>query len=194
VSGFWRSSRRLFLHFPPQQGFSDTEEFVTVKAIRATSTLTELGLLPKTSFVEFLCDCVCFLNHPNLWIRHEICGLIATSAKILSPLDVQCKIMPAVTQHLRCPLIQVDKIELLLDCLQPPIPRNVYDNVVKFPDIMQFIEVLKERKVARAKVGAEGIAKYGEMTPAIRNVSRKFFSIPSTLLHSFSDASHRPKV
>lgn len=154
-----------------QQGFSDPEEFVIAKAIRATTALTELGLLQKTSLVEFICDCVCFLNHPNLWIRHEICGLISTSAKILSALDVQCKIMPAVAPHLRCPLIQVEKIELLLDCLHPPIPRSVYDSVIKFPEISQLMETLKERKVARSKVGADGIAKYGETTQSIRNVS-----------------------
>lgn len=154
-----------------QQGFSDPEEFVIAKAIRATTALTELGLLQKTSLCEFICDCVCFLNHPNLWIRHEICGLISTSAKILSALDVQCKIMPAVAPHLRCPLIQVEKIELLLDCLHQPIPRSIYDNVVKFPDVTQFMETLKERRNARAKIGPDGIAKYGEMTQLMRNVS-----------------------
>lgn len=154
-----------------QQGFSDPEEFVIAKAIRATTALTELGLLQKTSLAEFICDCVSFLNHPNLWIRHEICGLISTSAKILSALDVQCKIMPAVSLHLQSPLIQVEKIELLLDCLNPPIPRNIYDNVVKFPDIVQLMQTLKERKIARSKVGADGIAKYGETTVSIRNVT-----------------------
>lgn len=79
--------------------------------------------------------------------------------------------MPAVAQHLRCPLIQVEKIELLLDCLQPPIPRNIYDNVLKFPDISQLFETLKDRKIARARAGPDGIAKYGETTQAIRNVS-----------------------
>ena len=158
------------MSFNYQQGFSDPEEFVIAKAIRATATLSELGLLAKSNLVEFLCDCVCFLNHPNLWIRHEICGLISISAKTLSPLDVQCKIMPTVTQHLRCPLIQVEKIELLLDCLHPPIPRNVYDNVVKFPDVVKFIETLKERKVAKSKAGFDGIAKYPETSQPIRNV------------------------
>lgn len=140
------------------------------KAIRATTALTEIGLLQKTSLVEFICECVSYLNHPNLWIRHEICGLISTAAKVLSALDVQCKIMPAVTPHLRCPLIQVEKIELLLDCLQPPIPRNVYDTVIKFPEIVQFMDTLKARKIARSRAGADGIPKYGETTQAIRNV------------------------
>jgi phosphoinositide-3-kinase, regulatory subunit 4 len=154
-----------------QQGFSDPEEFVIAKAIRATTALTELGLLQKTSLIEFINDCVCFLNHPNLWIRHEICGLIATSAKILTALDVQCKIMPAVSNHLRCSLIQVEKLELLLDCLHPPIPRSVYDNVIKFSEISQLVETLKERKIARSRTPPGGIVKYAETSQAIKNVS-----------------------
>lgn len=154
-----------------QQGVSDPEEFVIAKAIRATTALTELGLLQKTNLTDFISECACFLNHPNLWIRHEICGLISVAAKMLSPLDVQCKIMPSVAPHLKCPLIQLEKIELLMDCLNPHIPRSVYETVLKFSDIPQLMEILKERKQARAKAGSEGIPKYGEMIQSMRTVS-----------------------
>lgn len=140
------------------------------KALRATTALAELGLLQKTSMVDFIAECACFLNHPNLWIRHEICGLISSSAKLLTALDVQCKIMPLVTPHLKCPLIQVEKTELLLDCLNTPIPKSVFDAVLKFQEIAQLMEILKERKLARAKAGADGIPKYGEMSSSLRNV------------------------
>jgi phosphoinositide-3-kinase regulatory subunit 4 len=143
---------------------------VIAKALRATTALAELGLLQKTSMVDFIAECACFLNHPNLWIRHEICGLISSSAKLLTALDVQCKIMPLVTPHLKCPLIQVEKTELLLDCLNPPIPKSVFDAVLKFQEIAQLMDVLKERKLARAKAGTDGIPKYGEMTQSMRNV------------------------
>lgn len=154
-------------------GFNDPEEFVIAKAIRATTAIAELGLLQKTSMIDFIAECACFLNHPNLWIRHEICGLISKSARMLTPLDVQCKIMPLVTPHLKCPLIQVEKTELLLDCLSSPIPRSVFDAVLKFPEISQLMETLKERKVARAKAGVDGIPKYGEMSQSMRNVREK---------------------
>lgn len=154
-----------------QQGFTDPEEFVIAKAIRATSALSELGLLQKANLVEFISECSCFLNHPNLWIRHEICGLISISAQVLSALDVQCKIMPSVAPHLRCPLIQIEKTELLMDCLHQPIPRSVYDIVLKFPEIVQLMEILKERKKARTKAGPDGIPQYGEVSQSMRNVS-----------------------
>lgn len=140
------------------------------KAIRATTALAELGLLQKTSMIDFIAECACFLNHPNLWMRHEICGLISSSAKMLTALDVQCKIMPLVTPHLRCPLIQVEKTELLLDCLNTPISRSIFDAVLKYPEISLLMKTLNERKVARAKAGANEIPKYGEMTQSMRNV------------------------
>lgn len=91
----------------------------------------------------------------------------------LTPLDVQCKIMPSVAPHLKSPLIQLERVELLLDCLNPHIPRDVYETVLKFSDIIPLMEVLKERKIARAKAGADGIPKYGEMPQSMRTVSIK---------------------
>lgn len=53
-----------------QQGLSDAEEFVAVKAIESIIGLTQLGLLPKPSLLALLRDTVSFLVHPNRWIRH----------------------------------------------------------------------------------------------------------------------------
>lgn len=154
-----------------QQGLSDPEEFVIAKAIRATKSLIELGLIQKPGIIEFIAECACYLNHPNLWVRHEICALISASARVLSPLDVQCKIMPSIINHLKGPLIQVERPELLMDSLLPPIPRNIFDAVIKFPDINQLIEVLRERKVARSRCGEGFIPPYGEMPMQMKNVS-----------------------
>lgn len=114
-----------------QQGLTDTEEFVIAKSIQATSALTELGLIQKPGLIEFIGDCACYLVHPNLWIRHEVCGLISKAAKILSDVDVQCKIMPVITNYLKTPLMQVEKTEILMDCLHQPVPRNIFDSVVR---------------------------------------------------------------
>ncbi|XP_058442985.1 phosphoinositide 3-kinase regulatory subunit 4 [Malaya genurostris] len=156
-----------------QQGLTDPEEFVIAKAIRATTSLIELGLIQKPGIIEFIAECACYLNHPNLWIRHEICGLISTSARVLSALDVQCKIMPSIANHLKTPLIQVEKPELLMDSLLPPIPRSIYDAVIKYSDINQLIEVLRERKVARSKCGEGCIPQYGELTTQIKHLFRR---------------------
>lgn len=53
-----------------QQGLSDAEELVAVKAIESMIGLTQLGLLPKAILLLLLHDAVSFLIHPNRWIRH----------------------------------------------------------------------------------------------------------------------------
>lgn len=158
-----------------QQGLTDTEEFVVSKSIRATTALTELGLIQKTALAEFISDCACYLNHPNLWIRHEIAGLIAVAAGTFGAIDVQCKIMPAISGHLKCSLIQVEKPEILLDCLQTPIPRTIFDSVVRFGEIDQLFRVLQERKDARASVKDGILPQYGEMSLSVRNVRNNIF-------------------
>ncbi|XP_055699019.1 phosphoinositide 3-kinase regulatory subunit 4 [Phlebotomus papatasi] len=157
-----------------QQGLTDTEEMVIAKAIRAMSALAELGLVEKPALVAFITEAACYMNHPNGWIRHEICGLIATATRTLTTLDVQCKIVPAIADNLTTSLILIDHTEILMDCLQPPIPRAVYDSVVKFPDVMHFFKALEERKEARARVADGLLPQYGgESGTAIRNLFRR---------------------
>lgn len=155
-----------------EQGLTDPEEFVIAKAVRATSALTELDLIQKSGLVDFIKACGCYLNHPNLWIRHEVGGLISTASKKLSPLDVQCKIMPSIVNHLKIQLIQVEKPELLLDCLQKPLPRSIYDAVLRFQEIEQFIEVMKQRKVIRDRISLGQMPQQIEMSTSVKNVRK----------------------
>ncbi|XP_063709747.1 phosphoinositide 3-kinase regulatory subunit 4 [Culicoides brevitarsis] len=156
-----------------EQGLTDPEEFVIAKAVRATTALTELDLIQKSGLVDFIKACGCYLNHPNLWIRHEVGGLISTAAKKLSPLDVQCKIMPSIVNHLKIQLIQVEKPELLLDCLQKPLPRTIYDAVLRFPEIEQFIDVIKQRKTIRDRVNQGQMPQQIEMSTSVKNLFRR---------------------
>lgn len=165
-----------------QQGLTDSEEFVIAKAIRATTALTGLGLIQKPALSEFITECACYLNHPNLWIRHEVCGLISNAARVFGAIDVQCKIMPAIIHHLKCPLIQVEKAEILMDCLCPPIPRNIYDSVVRFTELESFFTLLEERKKAREST-TDSLPQHCEMTSPVRNVS--FIFHVKFLCHTF---------
>lgn len=153
-----------------QQGLTDSEEFVIAKAIRATTALTSLGLIQKPALSEFIIECACYLNHPNLWTRHEVCGLISSAAKEFGAIDVQCKIMPAIINHLKSPLIQVEKPEILMDCLQSPIPRNIFDSVVRFSELDSFFVLLEERKQAREST-IETLPQHCEISLTVRNVS-----------------------
>lgn len=125
-----------------QQGLTDSEEFVITKAIRAITSFVELGLIEKPHLMDILRESSCYLIHPNLWIRHEICALVTTSAKQMSPLDVQCKLLPILRPFLKSSLILVDQPEILMDYLDTPIPRQIYDNVITFQAIEQFFALL----------------------------------------------------
>ncbi|CAD7085003.1 unnamed protein product [Hermetia illucens] len=170
----WQSS--IILYPLLQQGLTDSEEFVIAKSIRATTSLIESGLIQKPLLIAFITDCACYLNHPNLWIRHEICGLISTAAQTLSTIDVQCKIMPVILNHLKAPIIQVAKIEILMNSLQPPIPRNIFDSIVRFPNVPQFIKYLEKQKEARALASHDQLPLCEDMDTALRNLIRRLTS------------------
>ncbi|XP_066254532.1 phosphoinositide 3-kinase regulatory subunit 4 [Euwallacea similis] len=130
-------------------GLTDSSEFVIRKAIIAMASLTEFDLVTTSALCELIIECSYFLVHPNLWIREAVCGFVAKAGRKLSILDVQCKVMPHLQLYMKHKLIQIDKSELLLDSLVSPIPRVVYDNVIKDKDISQIMEELAERKHTR---------------------------------------------
>ncbi|XP_066593358.1 phosphoinositide 3-kinase regulatory subunit 4 isoform X2 [Prorops nasuta] len=159
-----------------QQGLADPEEFVTTKAINAMATLTTLGLLHKSALYQLLSETVVFLVHPNLWIRHATVGFISAAAKTLNVVDVQCKVQAIIQPYLKHPLIQIEKEILLLEALVAPIPRIVYDSVVKYNDVDELFEVLEQRQAARAKAITGVMPQYNEMSNTLRNLFRRLSS------------------
>ncbi|XP_053989741.1 phosphoinositide 3-kinase regulatory subunit 4 isoform X3 [Hylaeus volcanicus] len=159
-----------------QQGLADPEEFVTTKAINAMATLTELGLLHKSALYQLLYETMVFLVHPNLWIRHATVGFISAAARTLNLVDVQCKVQTMIQPYLKHPLIQIEKEILLLEALVPPIPRIVYDSIVKYNDIQELFQVLEQRQMARAKAISGIVPQYSEMSTSLRNLFRRLSS------------------
>ncbi|XP_012287746.1 phosphoinositide 3-kinase regulatory subunit 4 isoform X2 [Orussus abietinus] len=159
-----------------QQGLTDPEEFVTTKAINAMATLTELGLLHKSALYQLLSETVVFLVHPNLWVRHAIVGFISAAARTLNLVDVQCKVQTMIQPYLRHSLIQLEKEVLLLEALVPPIPRIVYDSVVKYSDVEELFQVLEQRQVARIKAITGIVPQYNDMSTSLRNLFRRLTS------------------
>uniref|UniRef100_A0A8C0WKK3 non-specific serine/threonine protein kinase n=1 Tax=Castor canadensis TaxID=51338 RepID=A0A8C0WKK3_CASCN len=89
-----------------QQGLSDAEEFVIVKALNALTCMCQLGLLQKPHVYEFASDIAPFLCHPNLWIRYGAVGFITVVAHQISTADVYCKLMPHLDAYVTQPIIQ----------------------------------------------------------------------------------------
>ncbi|XP_063992587.1 phosphoinositide 3-kinase regulatory subunit 4 isoform X2 [Diachasmimorpha longicaudata] len=159
-----------------QQGLTDPEEFVTKKAINAMATLTELGLLHKSALYQLLSETVVFLVHPNLWIRHATVGFISAAARTLNLVDVQCKVQVMIQPYLKYSLIQIEKEVLLLEALVTPIPRVVFDSVIKYSDIDELMRAFEERKAARSKAITGSVPQYSDTSTSLRNLFRRLNS------------------
>ncbi|XP_059055850.1 phosphoinositide 3-kinase regulatory subunit 4 [Achroia grisella] len=159
-----------------QQGLTDQSEWIIAKALRATSSLAELGLLPKQALCDLVAESAVYLAHPNLWIRHEVCGLVSCVASLLNPIDVNCKILPLVWPHLKHKLIQVERAELVLESLAEPIPRKVLDAVLRHGDVDRLVHTLRDRRNTRLKVKQGTMPQYSEMGQQLRNLFRRLAS------------------
>ncbi|XP_022818609.1 phosphoinositide 3-kinase regulatory subunit 4 [Spodoptera litura] len=159
-----------------QQGLTDQSEWIISKAVRATTSLSELGLLNKQTLCDLVAESAVFLAHPNLWIRQEVCGLVSCVASLMNPIDVHCKILPLVWPHLKHKLIQVERPELLLESLSEPIPRKVLDAVLRHGDVDRLVQTLRERRNTRLKVKQGTVPQYSEMGQQLRNLFRRLAS------------------
>ena len=132
-----------------------------------------------------------------------VVGFLSAMARVLDLVDVQCKVMSAVQAYLRNPVIQAEREvsnwisedshhvkntdshckslccyqELFLNALTRPIPRVVYDSVVKCHDIDKLLDTLEERQRVRSLVKAGHVPQYIEPYPQIKNVSRNKFKL-----------------
>ena len=114
-----------------QQGLSDPEEFVVARCITTMLHLTSLGLLQKVALYELLKETTAFLVHPNLWIRQATAGFIAAAASQMDPIDVVVKLGAIVSPFLQKEVMQLKRPDLILNNVQSPIPRKVYESIIK---------------------------------------------------------------
>ena len=125
-----------------QQGLKDTEEYVVLKALRALVSMSNLQLLQKPSMLGFMHDIVPFLCHPNRWIRYGAVGYIVSCSNDISLADMFSSVAPLVRPYLLQPIIQMDNQPILISGLDEPIPRTIFDFVVKSPQTPQLFEKL----------------------------------------------------
>uniref|UniRef100_A0A8C4N7G5 non-specific serine/threonine protein kinase n=1 Tax=Eptatretus burgeri TaxID=7764 RepID=A0A8C4N7G5_EPTBU len=132
-----------------QQGLGDTEEFVVCKTLQALTCMCQLSLLQKPHLYDFLNDCAPFLCHPNLWIRHGAVGFISTMAKCLNVADIHCNLLPLLQPYLTQATVQIEDSIVLLGVLKPPLPRPIFEYVLKSPDTPVFFDFLQDRQLIR---------------------------------------------
>lgn len=105
-------------------------------------------------------------------------GFICCAARNLNVVDVQCRLAAILDPYLRYHVVQMDQESLLLEALQPPISRGIWDNVIKCHDIQLLLSTLAERIESR-KTGKDWIPHPAEINGPIKTVRRQilFYSI-----------------
>lgn len=79
-----------------------------------------------------------------------------------------------IMPYLKHQIIQIEKEILLLEALVAPIPRVVYDSVIKYNDVEELFRTFEQRQIARAKAITGIVPQYNDMSTSLRNVSFYF--------------------
>ncbi|XP_061162546.1 phosphoinositide 3-kinase regulatory subunit 4-like [Saccostrea echinata] len=169
------------------QGLSDPEEFVVHKTLGALQALTELGLIQKSMLQEFLHEVVPFLAHPGIWIRQGAVGFISALTRTFNIADIHCKVLPALQPCLNKPILQVDKEIFLLNALQNPIPRPVFDYILRVSQPDRVFDILRERQYMRSIIRQGHRIIYPELDETMSQVFKKLTSFGM-------DESHEDKL
>ncbi|KAK0722074.1 hypothetical protein B0T26DRAFT_850423 [Lasiosphaeria miniovina] len=112
------------------QAVTDPEEYVVQGALHSLAELANLGLLTKQTFLELVSVVARFTMHPNLWIRESAAEFIAAGMHFLSNAYIRVLVLPYLKPYLKQARIP-DFSELdLLDALQKPLSRSVYDQAL----------------------------------------------------------------
>ncbi|KAK2712572.1 hypothetical protein QYM36_011306 [Artemia franciscana] len=133
-----------------QQGLSDPEEYVIVNAIDAISGLAQLGLFQKPTLFEVVNEVAPLLVHPNSWIRMSAARFLSICARLFNAADVYGRLAKILKPFLKKQIISMESEFLLLYLALEPIPRPVFDSIVRLPKLKEFLDTLEKRKIARA--------------------------------------------
>uniref|UniRef100_A0A2C9M689 non-specific serine/threonine protein kinase n=1 Tax=Biomphalaria glabrata TaxID=6526 RepID=A0A2C9M689_BIOGL len=161
-----------------QQGLYDVEEFVITEDLLALKKLTNHRLLNKIMMQTLVCDAAALLAHPGPWIRQAAVGFITAVAQAYDIPDIHCKLMPQLKPFLSRNVMQLRKPAVVLDALSDPIPREVFDYLLRSPLLESVYEVLaKLQKYARS---ISRQARNPELDESLSQVFRKLTSLGLT--------------
>ena len=112
------------------QAVTDPEEYVVQGALHSLAELANLGLLSESTTYELIDGVARFTMHPNIWIRESAAEFLAAAMRFLSPAYVRCMALPLVKPFLKPGIIPTFTELELLDALQKPLSRSVFDQAL----------------------------------------------------------------
>ncbi|KAH6659259.1 hypothetical protein BKA67DRAFT_509915 [Truncatella angustata] len=144
------------------QALTDPEEHVVQAALHSLAELANLGLLSKTKTWELIDVVGRFTMHPNIWIRESAAEFLSNATKLHSSADIRCVIYPQIRPFLKDAVIP-DFTELdLLDALQRPLSRTVYDQALVWAqkaDKSLFWKAVQKQKQSTFTITSMGMAR-----------------------------------
>ncbi|KAK3938789.1 Serine/threonine-protein kinase ppk19 [Diplogelasinospora grovesii] len=112
------------------QAVTDPEEYVVQGALHSLAELANLGLLTKQTFVELVGVVGRFTMHPNIWIRESAAEFLSAGERRLSPASLRVLVTPQLKPYLKPGRLPEFSELALLDALQKPLSRSVFDQAL----------------------------------------------------------------
>ncbi|XP_052760753.1 phosphoinositide 3-kinase regulatory subunit 4-like [Mya arenaria] len=156
-----------------EQGLSDPEEYIVHRSLGCIKSLTELGLLQKQMLHYFIKIVIPLLAHPGIWVRQGSAGFISAVAGKLNIADIHCNMLPNLQPFLTSSIIQIEKEVLLLNSLQDPIPRQVFDYILRSTHVERIFNTLKSRNSIRELSRQNTTPPYCEMDETMSQIFKR---------------------
>ncbi|KAK3352948.1 hypothetical protein B0T25DRAFT_196996 [Lasiosphaeria hispida] len=160
ISAFLGSSTLEMFILPLMiQAVTDPEEYVVQGALHSLAELANLGLLTKQAFLELVTVIGRFTMHPNVWVRESATEFIAAGKDFLGLAYLRVVVMPQLRPYLR-PHSLPDFTELqLLEALQKPLSRSVFDQALLWASKTDRGDFWKPFKRFRDSLGSSQTAR-----------------------------------
>lgn len=144
------------------QAVADTEEYVIHGALHSMAELAALGLLTKQSFLDLLSMVARFTMHPNIWVRESATEFIAAGRVCLNRAFLDIQVMPQIRPYLKPHRLPGFSELELLEALQKPLSRAVFDQALLWASKTERGEFWKQPKKFRETTIA---SLYGSKVP-----------------------------
>ncbi|KAK9266612.1 hypothetical protein L1049_003563 [Liquidambar formosana] len=128
-----------------EQALSDATEAVIVNGLDCLAILCKSGFLRKRILLEMIERAFPLLCYPSRWVRRSAVTFIAASSESLGAVDSYVFLAPVIRPFLRRQPASIASEKALLSCLKPPVPRQVFYQVLENARSSDMLE--RQRKI-----------------------------------------------
>jgi phosphoinositide-3-kinase regulatory subunit 4 len=105
------------------QALGDADEFVVENVINSLASLSEIGLIYKSTLKDSTDLIAPLLGHPNQWIRYSVVGFLVSVTKNMKPIDIRCIFKPIISPFLTNDVSTLAELSVLQN-LKPHVTNH----------------------------------------------------------------------